>query len=194
MTRSELLAGLRRMGLIFSVVLAVTVLASIALGLLAGSSVRRSVSVGLYVVAVICIVLGLFQGIKPPVRPLRSAAEEEPPSPVGGMLGTRGGGPIRWATGEERGESIRDRRVPAGDGCCTDRAGHDHRRTARTRLTWTMPLISTVSNESDGSTTTPVWRRRWPASKRSRTRPALPMLPGGRGCPGGGKLHPGRDV
>ena len=106
MTRSELLAGLRRMGLIFSVVLAVTVLASIALGLLAGSSVRRSVSVGLYVVAVICIVLGLFQGIKPPVRPLRSAAEEEPPSPVGGMLGTRGGGPIRWATGEERGESL----------------------------------------------------------------------------------------
>ena len=71
MTRSELLAGLRRMGVIFVVVLAVTVLVSIAFGLLAGSSVRRSVSVGLYVVAVICIVLGLFQGIKPPVRPLR---------------------------------------------------------------------------------------------------------------------------
>jgi len=106
MTRSELLAGLRRMGLIFGVVLVVTVLASIALGLLAGSSVRRSVSVGFYVVAVVCIVLGLFQGIKPPVRPLRSAAEEDPPSPVGGMFGTRGGGPIRWATGEERGESL----------------------------------------------------------------------------------------
>ena len=106
MTRSELLAGLRRMGAIFAVVLAVTVMVSIALGLVAGSPVRRSVSVGLYLVAVVCIVLGLFQGIKPPVRPLRSASEEDPPSPVGGMLGTRAGGPLRWATGEERGESI----------------------------------------------------------------------------------------
>jgi len=48
----------------------------------------------------------LFQAIKPPVRPLREAAEEEPPSPIGGMLGVRGGGPIRWATGEELGETV----------------------------------------------------------------------------------------
>jgi len=54
-----------------------------------------------------CIVLGLFQAIKPPVRPLRDAAPaEEPQSPVGGLFGMRGGGPIRWATGEELGESI----------------------------------------------------------------------------------------
>jgi hypothetical protein len=106
MTRAELLAGLRRIGVIFAVVLVVTVAASLAFGLLIGSTPRRSVSVGLYVVAVVCIVLGLFQGIKPPVRPLRSASEEAPPSPVEGMLGNRAGGPIRWATGEERGESV----------------------------------------------------------------------------------------
>ena len=94
------------MGLIFVVVLVLTIVVSLSLGLLAGSSARRSVSVGLYLVAVGCIVLGLFQAIKPPVRPLREAAEEEPPSPIGGMLGVRGGGPIRWATGEELGESV----------------------------------------------------------------------------------------
>jgi hypothetical protein len=106
MTRSELLAGLRRLGVIFGVVLVVTAVVSVGLGLLTGASVRRSISVGLYLVAVLCILLGLFQAIKPPVRPLRSASEEAPPSPVEGMLGNRAGGPIRWATGEERGESV----------------------------------------------------------------------------------------
>ena len=107
MTRAELLAGLRRMGVIFAVVVVLTVLVSLVLGLLTGSTARRSVSVGLYLVAVGCIVLGLFQAIKPPVRPLRDAAPaEEPQSPVGGLFGMRGGGPIRWATGEELGESI----------------------------------------------------------------------------------------
>ena len=107
MTRAELLAGLRRMGVIFAVVVVLTVVVSLVLGLLTGSTARRSISVGLYLVAVGCIVLGLFQAIKPPVRPLRDAAPaEEPQSPVGGLFGMRGGGPIRWATGEELGESI----------------------------------------------------------------------------------------
>ena len=116
MTRSELLAGLRRMGLIFVVVLVLTIVCLVALGLLAGSSVRRSVSVGLYLVAVGCIVLGLFQGIKPPVRPLRERGRGG--AAVAGRRHARRARRRADPLGDGRGARrvARDRRLPAGNG------------------------------------------------------------------------------
>lgn len=103
MTRQELLGGLRRMGYITFAAFGVTILLSCVFGLLGGVPLRRAISVGLYLVATVLIVLGLFQGVKPPVRPIREP--EGPPSPMEGMFGSRGKGPVRWATPEERGDA-----------------------------------------------------------------------------------------
>lgn len=102
MTRQELLAGLRRMGVITVVTFGVTILISALLGLLGGIPLRRAISVGLYLAAVAFILLGLFQGVRPPVRPVRE--DNTLPSPVEGMFGSRNKGPVRWATPEERGD------------------------------------------------------------------------------------------
>ena len=68
MTRDELLAGLRRFGLLSMAIVVITAAGSLALGALTGTGLRRSLSLGFYVAGVGCIVLGLFQAVRPPVR------------------------------------------------------------------------------------------------------------------------------
>jgi hypothetical protein len=108
MTRDELLAGLRRFGLLSIAIVFITAGASLALGVITGTSVRRSLSLGFYIAGVGCIVFGLFQAVRPPVRREAEAGRiERPPSVLGGLIGgaAQHSGPVRWATADEVGES-----------------------------------------------------------------------------------------
>jgi hypothetical protein len=107
MTRDELRAGLRRFALLTAAIVVITAVGSLALGLLTGTAVRRSLSLGFYVAGVGCIVLGLFQAVRPPVRSERPPGAADHPGPVGALIGgpDRHGGPVRWASPEEVGES-----------------------------------------------------------------------------------------
>ena len=82
--------------------LAVVVIAAVSalIGLALGSSATRSAATGLYLVGCFLIVLGVFAGVRGPLRP---AGEAEDAEPMGGLLGvgifSKG---IRRATSEER--------------------------------------------------------------------------------------------
>jgi hypothetical protein len=89
-----LAAGLRRFARIFGTVAAATAVGSLVLGLLLGSGVWRSLSVGFYVVGALFIVLAFFLGNRGPVR-LRGGPGARP---------TRVGG-LRVATGDETRET-----------------------------------------------------------------------------------------
>jgi hypothetical protein len=106
-TRDELLAGLRRFGLLSIAIVVVTAVASLALGMLTGTGVRRSLSLGFYLAGVSCIVMGLFQAVRPPVRSEPKPGTIDHPTVVGGLMGgaARHSGPVRWATPDEFGES-----------------------------------------------------------------------------------------
>ena len=99
-----LLAAARRLGILLAGTSAVTVVLSLLGGLLLGSGVLRAISVGFYLVGSFLLVAGFFVGNRGPARP---AEGEERGSAVGGMFGigiaARG---IRWATSEEREETI----------------------------------------------------------------------------------------
>jgi len=90
-----LLAASRRFVLLVVVVAAVTALVSLALGLLFGAGVSRSVSLGFYGVGSIILIMGFFAGNRGPAR-----VKGEPD---GGVLRGRA---TRWASGTEQRESI----------------------------------------------------------------------------------------
>jgi hypothetical protein len=92
-------AARRILGL-FAVVGGVTVLVSVALGLLAGSSVRRSIALGLYLVGSVVLLSGFFVGNR---GVLRADTDDE----KGGLLLGFGRRRVRSATGEEQRENIR---------------------------------------------------------------------------------------
>jgi hypothetical protein len=73
----------------------VTALASLALGLVFGSSVSRAVSIGFYVVGCFLIVAGFFIGNRGPARAKENAA----------ML-FLGGRNLRWATRDEHEDTL----------------------------------------------------------------------------------------
>ena len=100
MTRGELLSGLRRFVQVAVTVVISTAVVSLALGLLVGDSVNRSLSVGFYLAACLSITLGVFFGIRPPVR------QEGDAGAVGGLFGVFGSGPVRFATNDERQDSM----------------------------------------------------------------------------------------
>jgi hypothetical protein len=90
-----LVAALRRLLVLIVVIAGVTAICALVLGLLAGSSVSRSLSIGFYVVGSFWLVAGFFIGNRGPVR-LKSD--------IGAPLfGSRF---VRWATPEEREETI----------------------------------------------------------------------------------------
>lgn len=106
LTAAELRSGLRRFAILAAAVVGATIAISALLGLLTGSSLRRSVSVGLYAIGSGCLMLGVFQAVRPPVRVDPKADRElEQPMPTGVLLGgptaAAGGGPARWATPDE---------------------------------------------------------------------------------------------
>ncbi len=88
-------AALRR--LVYLLVLAggITFVCSLALGALVGGSVSRSVSVGFYLVGSFLTIAGFFVGNRGPVRLKRDVGVP--------LMGSRF---VRWATPEEREESI----------------------------------------------------------------------------------------
>ena len=90
-----LTAALRRLLVLIVLAAALTALGSIALGLLAGASLARSLSIGFYLVGSFWLVAGFFVGNRGPVR-LKSDLGAP-------LFGSRF---VRWATPEEREETI----------------------------------------------------------------------------------------
>jgi uncharacterized membrane protein HdeD (DUF308 family) len=94
----------RRIALVLGVVLGITGLASALVGLLAGSSLARSISVGFYLVGCFLIVLGFFSGVRGPVRP-RGKVEDERPLASSFGVGVFWSG-VRTATTDERTDAL----------------------------------------------------------------------------------------
>jgi hypothetical protein len=90
-----LIAALRRLLVLIVVVAGVTALGSLAIGLLSGASVSRSLAIGFYLVGSFWLVAGFFVGNRGPVR-LKSDLGAP-------LFGSRF---VRWATPEEREETI----------------------------------------------------------------------------------------
>ena len=98
MTREVLLAGLRRFAILVAVAVAVTAVVSGLVAVLSGQPVRRSVTVGLYLVGSVFVMLGFFAGNRPPVR-----ADGEQAGLFGGLVPR---GSARWMTASERRDQI----------------------------------------------------------------------------------------
>jgi hypothetical protein len=90
-----LVAGVRRFLAILGGVAAVTGIVSLAVGVLAGADLTRSLALGYYLVGAVLLIGGFFVGNRGPVR-----AKRNQPIPV---FGTRF---VRWATTEELDEAI----------------------------------------------------------------------------------------
>jgi hypothetical protein len=88
-------AALRRLTGLFVLASGGTVLISLSFALLLGESVSRAVSVGFYLVGSFLTIAGFFVGNRGPVRLKRDVGVP--------LLGSRF---VRWATPEEREESI----------------------------------------------------------------------------------------
>jgi hypothetical protein len=88
-------AALRRLVYLLVLASGITLVVSLALGLLVGQSVSRSVSVGFYLVGSFLTIAGFFVGNRGPVRLKRDVGVP--------LLGSRF---VRWATPEEREDSI----------------------------------------------------------------------------------------
>jgi hypothetical protein len=93
-----LAAALRRFLFLLAVTAAGTALFSLAIGLLLGAGVSRSVSLGFYGVGSFLLIAGFFVGNRGPVR-----VKGDPGFNVFGIFTNRR---IRWATGSEQAESL----------------------------------------------------------------------------------------
>jgi len=105
-------AGLRRLA--FAVVLSVglTAAGSVAIGLIAGASLDRSLTLGFYLVGCFLMLCGFFAGNRGPAR----VKSEEPGvsvTPFGVFSGARR---LRWATLGEQDEAINNSAVFVGLG------------------------------------------------------------------------------
>jgi hypothetical protein len=115
MTRAVILAGLRRFAVLVAVAVAVTALVSAVLAVATGQPVRRSVTVGLYLVGSVFVMLGFFAGNRPPVR-----AEGEQAGLFGGLVPH---GAARWMTPSERRDQISSSALFVTLGLCLLAAG-----------------------------------------------------------------------
>src|SRR4051795_2935292 len=93
-------AGLRRLALLLVGLAAVTAGGSLVLGVIAGFSAERSISLGFYFVGAFCVLIGFVFGNRGPVRTKPPASSTGLPLP-----GTR---LVRWATPEERAQTFGD--------------------------------------------------------------------------------------
>ena len=94
----------RRIASLVGFVLGVTALVSMLVGLMAGSSVTRSVSAGFYVVGCFLVVLGFFSGLRGPVRPRGRDEVDERPLSAFFTSGLWGG--VRTASSDERADAL----------------------------------------------------------------------------------------
>jgi hypothetical protein len=96
-------AAARRIVVLFGSAIVVIAGVSSLVGLVLGASVARSAATGLYLVGCFLVVLGVFAGVRGPLRP---AATDEELEPMGSLLGvgifSKG---VRQATGEERSDA-----------------------------------------------------------------------------------------
>lgn len=95
-----LVGALRRFAGLLLVLAAATVACSLAIGLAAGSSISRSLSIGFYLIGSFLLVSGFFVGNRGPVR----AKGDDYGVPMFGPLMRHR--MLRWATPEEREESL----------------------------------------------------------------------------------------
>jgi hypothetical protein len=97
-----LVAALRRLAFVTLLALGVTIVMSLILGLLVGSSVNRSLTLGFYLGGSFLLVVGFFIGNRGPAR----VKGEDTVGPT--MLPIPGAGSrrLRWATLTEQNETI----------------------------------------------------------------------------------------
>lgn len=93
-----LLSAARRIAVMYAALLGGTVVLSLIIGLAAGSSAARSVSVGLYVAGVALFVGCFVMGARGPMRGV---------GPKGEAASLAGARRVRRATGDERSEATR---------------------------------------------------------------------------------------
>lgn len=92
-----LLGAARRIAVSFASIAGGTVVVSLVAGFAAGSSVARSVSVGLYIAGAVLLVGCFVFGVRGPMRGEARSGETVP------LLGARR---VRRATGEERSDAV----------------------------------------------------------------------------------------
>jgi hypothetical protein len=94
----------RRIVVFFGSAIVVIAAVSAAIGLAFGSSAARSAATGLYLVGCFLVVLGVFAGVRGPLRPSGEPGEEG--DAIGSLLGvgifSKG---VRTATSEERADA-----------------------------------------------------------------------------------------
>jgi hypothetical protein len=89
----------RRIAVLVAVVFGATAAVSALLGLLAGASLDRAISVGFYLVGSLFIILGFFSGVRGPLRPRGGDDDTSPGALFGVGIFSSG---ARTATTEER--------------------------------------------------------------------------------------------
>ena len=95
-------AALRRLAFVTALALGVTVVLSLILGLLIGSSVNRALTLGFYLGGCFLLVVGFFVGNRGPARVKGEDTVGPTMLPVPGAGGRR----LRWATLTEQHETI----------------------------------------------------------------------------------------
>jgi hypothetical protein len=98
--RDQIVAGVRRFVTVAAVSIAVTAVASLLLGLLFGDGLSRSLAVGFYLAACVMMIMGVVFGLRPPVR------QDGDQGAMGGLFGIFAASPVRFATPEERHDSL----------------------------------------------------------------------------------------
>jgi hypothetical protein len=101
-----MLAALRRLAVLVVLCSAVTVVGSVALGLLAGASLDRAISLGFYGLGCFLMVSGFFVGNRGPAR-VKSETAGWTMLPIPGIGSRR----LRWATPDEQNETINNSAV-----------------------------------------------------------------------------------
>jgi hypothetical protein len=101
MRRDRLAAGLRRLLGFAAGTTVVVAVCSILAGLLLGAGPRRSISLGLYGVGSLFVIVGVFYGVRPPVRTTGGGGS---PGIFGSLAA--GGGIARWADRDDIEESL----------------------------------------------------------------------------------------
>ena len=97
-------AAARRIVLLFGSAIVLIAALSAAIGLALGSSAARSAATGLYLVGCFLLVLGVFAGVRGPLRPSGEPGEDG--DAIGSLLGvgifSKG---VRTATSDERADA-----------------------------------------------------------------------------------------
>lgn len=101
-----MLAALRRLAVLVVLCSGVTVVGSVALGLLAGASLDRAISLGFYGLGCFLMISGFFVGNRGPAR-VKSETAGWTMLPIPGIGSRR----LRWASLDEQNETINNSAV-----------------------------------------------------------------------------------